>query len=135
LLCIQIEYEVILIGVVMFRLLITGSRAWEDKQTILLELREIVREHGTDVTLVSGNAIRGADYMCESLARDLGWVVEKHPAEWDKFGKSAGFKRNQLMVTLGADACLAFIKDKSRGASDTAERAEKAGIPTKRVEA
>tara|TARA_R110000868_G_C10470341_1_gene728276 strand:+ start:101 stop:511 length:411 start_codon:yes stop_codon:yes gene_type:complete len=134
LLCIQIEYEVILLGVVMFRLLITGSRTWEDKQTILLELREIVREYGTDVTLVSGNAIRGADYICETFARNLGWLVEKHPAEWDKFGKSAGFKRNELMVTLGADACLAFIKDKSRGASDTAERAVKAGIPTKRVE-
>lgn len=114
----------------MFRLLISGSRDWEDKDVILAELREVAREHGTDVTLVSGSCPRGADALCESLARRLGWVVETHPAQWDKFGKSAGYKRNELMVLLGADKLIAFRKNLSKGTSHTIALAQKAGIPT-----
>jgi hypothetical protein len=115
----------------MFRLLITGSRTWTDADAIAREF-EVVREHeGSNVVLVSG-AAGGADSMCEYAAKLLGWTVERHPADWSK-GKSAGFIRNREMVELGADFCLAFIKDESAGASMTARIAKEAKIPTKAV--
>lgn len=44
----------------------------------------------------------------------------------------AGYYRNELMVSLGADLCLAFIADESRGASHCAQLAWEAGIKTVR---
>jgi hypothetical protein len=117
----------------MFRLLITGSRTWVDENAIVEQFKLIHARFGSEVTLVSGACKSGADALCEKLAVPAGWLVELHPADWEKHGKSAGFKRNAEMVELGADACLAFIKDNSRGASHTAGLAETAGIPTKRV--
>jgi hypothetical protein len=124
----------------MFRLLITGSRDWSDKEVVVREMVLVARKFGQDVTLVSGNASKGGDAICESVAKDMGWVIERHPAKWNRqddgsFDRKAGFKRNKFMVMLGADACLAFIKDGSAGATNTAMLAELAGIPTKRVEA
>lgn len=117
----------------MFRLLITGSRDWNDENAIIEQFRLVYARYGSEVTLVSGACKNGADALCEKLAAPAGWVIETHPADWNKFGKSAGFKRNAEMVELGADACLAFIKDGSAGASHTARLAEEAGIYTKRI--
>lgn len=117
----------------MFRLLITGSRSWTDEAEIVAQFRLVYTKYGKDVTLVSGACKSGADAMCERLARMAGWVVETHPADWNTYGDSAGFRRNEDMVKLGADACLAFIKNNSKGASHTAAYAFKAGIPTKKV--
>lgn len=113
------------------RLLITGSRDWDNIQVITDTMVVLKRIYGTDVLLVSGACPAGADRMCEDYAIHLGWLVERHPADWDRYGKSAGPIRNQEMVDLGADVCLAFIKNNSRGATMTANLAMDAGIETK----
>lgn len=114
------------------RILITGSRNWDDKwklEDILDQWAAAYVTIGeTDVILVSGACPTGADRLAEEEAVKLGMTVERHPADWNKHGKSAGFIRNQEMVNLGADVCLAFIKDGSKGATHTLNAARKAGI-------
>lgn len=88
----------------------------------------------------------GADWLADWVALNhagMGWQVERHPADWG-LGKSAGFRRNQAMVDLGADLCLCFAMPcagsrcarprphDSHGASHCATAAEKAGIPLRR---
>lgn len=115
------------------RILVTGSRDWTDKRSIAKKLCLFIRPtDGQVVTLVSGNCPMGADFMAEEVARNLEWNVELHPANWELHGKRAGFIRNQEMVNAGADLCLAFIKNKSKGATMTANLSEEAGIKTHR---
>ncbi len=129
------------------RVLITGSRGWEDRRTIFRALTDIALvndfEHD-EFVLVSGACPTGADRIGEDVAEEIGWAVERHPADWDAHGNAAGFIRNAEMVRSGADVCLAFITDctsprcdepephASHGASHTADLAEKAGIHVRR---
>lgn len=121
------------------RVLITGSRDWDDRsilaQVLLNAEMTAIPEHGrlAKMLLVSGACPTGADRIAEEYAEEWGWKIERHPADWDQYGKRAGFLRNSEMVHLGADVCLAFIKNESRGASMTARLAEEAGIPTVRT--
>lgn len=113
------------------RILVTGSRTWDDYSVIWKTLNEIDRDDD-DPTLVSGGCLHGADQMAEEIAGLLCWITERHPADWGRYGKRAGFIRNDEMVKLGADVCLAFIKDGSKGATMCADLAEKAGIEVRR---
>lgn len=110
------------------RILITGSRDWDDRD--LLEETFIQHALPSNAVLVSGACPTGADRMAESFADSEGWEIERYPADWRKYGKRAGFVRNAEMVNTGADICLAFIKNNSRGATMTATLAQKAGIET-----
>lgn len=114
------------------RILVTGSRNWDDIEAIERALLD-AGAHRTPV-VVSGACPTGADRICEDTAERWGWHVERHPAEWEKYGKRAGFVRNAEMVALGADLCVAFIRNGSKGASMTARLAEEAGIPVQRYE-
>lgn len=116
----------------MHRVLITGSRDWTDVDTMVDAMRKWWNRMGKpkDVTVVHGACPTGADQLCIVIANAAGFEVESHPADWKTFGKSAGFVRNQHMVDLGADVCLAFIKDESKGATGCSNAAIAAGIPT-----
>ena len=78
-------------------------------------------------------ALEGADTMAGQWAGVQFLQEEVHPADWDKYGKRAGFVRNAEMVALGADICVAFIKNNSKGATMCADLAEKSGILALRV--
>jgi hypothetical protein len=113
------------------RILITGSRDWEDVGAVEQAMvKAALGVQYEQVTLVSGNCPTGADRIAEDVAMNLGMSVERHPARWDVLGKRAGFVRNVEMVSTGADVCLAFCRNNSRGTRMTIELARKAGIPT-----
>lgn len=122
----------------MRRILITGSRDWDDRERIHDTLQfhylwqTMHREEDEEVVLVSGACPTGADAIAEEIWTSQGLPVERHPADWHRFGKRAGFLRNAEMVDLGANVCLAFIKNGSKGATMTADLAEKAGIEVRR---
>ncbi len=114
------------------RILVTGSRDWSDRDTIAEVLLDACNKfkayHQSEITLVSGGCPTGADAIAEELWKSWGGEVERHPADWDQYGKRAGFIRNSEMVKLGADICVAFIKNHSKGATMTVDLAHKAGL-------
>lgn len=119
------------------RILVTGSRDWENWGLLWSLIEETAEfEWANQVTIVHGDCPTGADRHAKEWCREsieLGWNVieEPHPADWETYGKAAGFRRNAEMVNLGADVCLAFIRNNSKGASHTADLAQKAGIETR----
>ena len=121
-----------------FRVLVTGSRTWDDKDFIWNVLDILLAELG-DMVIVHG-AAKGADAIAQGWVRHQlvnggGQVrAERHPADWSRHGRAAGYRRNAEMVALGADLALAFIRDGSKGATNCADLAERAGIETRRFE-
>lgn len=116
-------------AVTVMRILVTGSRDWVDWNVINRTLLEYAE--ATSLVIVHGACPTGADAFAQRWVEYQRVTVERYPADWQRFGKSAGFRRNAEMVALGADVCLAFIRNHSRGATHTANLAAKAGIPVR----
>jgi hypothetical protein len=113
----------------VFRVLVTGSRTWTRVSVVAAALDELHAQHGAALVVVHGACPRGADAIADAWCRRAGVPVERYPADWST-GRGAGMARNTAMVATGPHLCLAFIRDRSPGASHCARLAETVGIPT-----
>lgn len=116
-----------------FKVIIAGSRGFSNykllKETCDKYLREKKKTH--NVIVVSGHA-RGADTLGEKYASDEDLDLEIYPADWKKYGKSAGFMRNEQMANI-ADAVIAFWNGESHGTKHMIDIAEEKGLNVKVV--
>ncbi|MCC8068748.1 MAG: DUF2493 domain-containing protein [Ruminococcus sp.] len=106
-----------------FRVLIAGSRTFNDYPLLCEEMKNFYRVHITEI--VCGMA-KGADSLGEKWAREHRVKVTYFPALWDKYGKSAGIIRNHQMGDY-ADFLLAFWDGESHGTKDMIEYMKKLG--------
>lgn len=112
----------------MYRLLVSGSRNFEDYNYMSWHLDHIHMKHEY-LTIVHGDCPKGADFLARCWAQYRGVPEERYPADWNKYGKAAGFIRNQKMVDTYPDEAWFFPKGVSRGTWDCFDKAVKAGIP------
>ena len=104
-----------------FYLLIAGSREFKDYTYMVMSLDKLISkriEQGDQICIVSGGA-RGADKLAERYAIDHDFELRVFPADWDRFGKSAGYRRNRQMHEFIAQfpnrGCVCFWDGESRG--------------------
>lgn len=106
------------------KVLICGSRDWTDKDAIRRRVAELPA--GTEI--VEGGA-RGADQLAHQVASARGLPVTTVKADWERYGRSAGFKRNIEMLDMEPDLVLAFRLNNSRGTGHTIQEAIRREIP------
>ena len=89
----------------MFKVIVAGGRDFTDYALLKSTLHHLLSKK-SDIEIVSGVA-RGADSLALQFASQNHLPVKKFPANWDIYGKSAGFRRNKEMAEY-ADACVCF---------------------------
>jgi hypothetical protein len=118
----------------MVSVIIAGSRDFTDYTLAKEKLDKIFRLfylNNEDVSIVSGGA-RGADYLGECYAKERGLKLKIFPADWDKYGKSAGYRRNSEMAQY-ATHLVAFWDGKSKGTHNMIDLANKNNLKVRIV--
>ena len=105
-----------------FKLIIAGGRDFTDSKKMYAAIDQLVN-HGElkeyAVSIVCGMA-RGADLLGREFALAFNVKRYEFPADWNQYGKRAGFIRNKQMGDF-ADGLLAFWDGESRGTKQMIE--------------
>lgn len=98
-----------------FKVIIAGGRDFLDYNLLREKVDKILIDKRLThkIVIISGCA-RGADTLALRYASENVLDVEEYPAEWDKYGKKAGYMRNVEMAE-NADALIAFWDGESKG--------------------
>lgn len=126
------------------KVLICGGRDYNDWNTFRDKLETIALErfprlpedeYGNwlygPVTIIHGGA-RGADSLADQWAVVNWCTIQEFHAEWEKYGKRAGYVRNAQMLTEGKpDLVIAFPGGK--GTAMMVKLAKEAGVEVKEV--
>ena len=129
------------------KVIVCGSRDYDVEGYIwsLLDFEySWVEDSGDPFIVIEGgakgadaSAAAWADHKFEYMTPGHGIEHRRFPADWDKFGKQAGYIRNTQMLDEGPDLVLAFINKplpESRGTAHMVGIARAAGVRTVVVE-
>jgi len=103
----------------MLKVIIAGSRNFDNynllKEKIDFFLKNKINKNKPNfgIEIISGKA-RGADTLGERYAREKGFALKRFPADWNSYGKKAGYIRNKEMRDY-ADVCVVFWDRISKG--------------------
>lgn len=112
------------------KVIVAGGRDFRDYD-LLKSVLDQYKEIFPDIEIVSGKA-KGADSLGEKWAIENKIHVYSFPANWDKFGKSAGYMRNEQMAKF-ADQSICFWDQKSKGTKHMINLCKKNGLHCKIV--
>jgi GH18 family chitinase len=116
----------------MVKIAVIGSRNFSD-YFFFHEKLEAIIINLKDFEFVSGRCKSGGDALIKKYCNENQYKLVEHLPDWNKFGKKAGFLRNQLIV----DDCthlVAFWNLESKGTKSSIEMARKQNKPVKIVE-
>jgi hypothetical protein len=98
-----------------FKLIVAGGRDFDNQDLLIRVLNGLadVEYADQEISIVTGMA-RGADRIAYEFAQHHQIHYYPFPADWDRYGKRAGFVRNEAMAKF-SDGLLAFWDGQSRG--------------------
>jgi predicted Rossmann fold nucleotide-binding protein DprA/Smf involved in DNA uptake len=109
----------------MSKIAVIGSRSFNNYIFLKDKIQSYCKDNDIeikDVTIISGGA-SGADTCAKNFAKEFGTKYIEFLPDWDKYGKSAGPRRNKLII----DACdfvIAFWDGVSKGTASSIKFAE-----------
>ncbi len=111
------------------RIVVAGCRNFNDYDCAKIYIDYLIEKirQNNEIIIISGGC-RGADSLGERYATENGFKIERYTAEWDKYGKSAGPKRNKIMVEY-CDYVICFWDGKSNGTKSMIKYANKLNKP------
>lgn len=105
------------------RTIIAGSRSIKD----IKHVYDAISNSGIHITEVVSGTANGVDKLGEEWAEYHGIPIKQFPADWDKFGKKAGYLRNMEM-SENADALIAIHDGYSKGTKHMIDIATRRGL-------
>ena len=115
----------------MIRIVIAGSRGFENYALLEQTLDRILDKQIEPVELVSGHA-KGADLLAERFAKENDLPIHIIKPDWKTYGRAAGPIRNRQMLDYAMEELslvVAFWDGKSKGTKNTIDTAKSLGIP------
>ena len=112
-------------------LLIAGGRDFDDAETFDRVVREHIAGNEAGTVIVEGGA-KGADSLAREYAKKNGMKYVEMKADWKKYGRAAGPKRNDEMIQLIKEkngTALYFWDGQSKGTKQCIESARRNGVP------
>lgn len=106
------------------RVLVCGGRDYTDEQFVFRTLDRVHAKH--TINLIIEGGARGADRYARAWAIAHDVACDTEEANWNEYGRAAGFIRNTAMLKSNPDVVIAFPG--GPGTANMMKQAKLAGV-------